>query len=141
MKLLKRHLMTALLAFSSLCGTAFADTYIVTAEANKQAIDLDAAKKIFKGDVTKWDDGKSIVIVVPDIASADGGVMLSKLYGMSDKEYKKYWMQKVFKGEVSNPPESKAAAAMVDFLKAYPNAVGVISGASANGVRKVLKID
>ena len=142
MNLFKKFALSFLLACAAVSGVSLADTFAVTADANKQNIDMDALKKIFRGDVTKWDDGKAIVLVVPDLASPEGSTLLSKVYGMSTAEYKKFWMQKVFKGEAATPPESKAAGAMADFLKAYPNAIGILPAASAGaGLRKVLKID
>ena len=141
--MLRAFLKASFLVFlAGLPTVSFADTFIVTSVENKQSLDLDQVISIFKGDVQKWESGKSIVLAVPDLASPEGEKMLEKIYGNSAKEYKKFWMQKVFKGEASNPPENKNGDSMKQFLKAYPDAIGILPGSLIDAsVRKVIKID
>lgn len=139
---LRRGLSALFLAMALLPAVAqAADVYVVTATENKQNLDLEEVKHIFLGDVTKWVSGKNIILAVPDLSSPEGEVMLEKLFGMSAKEYKKYWMQKVFKGEATNPPENKNGDSMKQFLKAYPDAIGILTGSQADGMRKVVKVE
>ena len=129
---------TGLLPTVALAG----DTFVVTSTENKQKIQDDDVKAIFLGDIHKWETGKEIVLVVPDLSSPEGEKLLEKVFAMSAKDYKKYWMQKVFKGEVTSPPENKNGDSMKQFLKAYPNAIGILPSALVDGsLRKVSKID
>ena len=120
----------------------FADTFVVTSAENKQVLSASQVKSIFNGDIQKWDSGKSIVLVVPDLASPEGGQMLAGLFGFSARDYKKFWMQKVFKGEALGPPENKNGDSMKQFLKAYPNAIGILGGSFIDAtMRKVSKVE
>ncbi len=128
--------------FCAASSQSFADLWVVVASENKQTLDLEEIKKIFKGDVKKWDSGKSIVIVVPDTASKEGEIMLNKIYEMSAKKYTRYWIEKIFNGEASGTPENKNGDSMKEFIKAYPNAIGILRGNYIDGtIRGVLKLD
>ena len=139
-----KHAVNALFVIVALSSAAAqaADVYVVISAENKQKLDMEDVKHIFGGDERKWQSGKNVVLAVPDLSSPEGEKMLDKIFSLSAKDYKKYWMQKVFKGDATSPPENKNGDSMKQFLKAYPDAIGILSADQIDAsLRKVLKLD
>lgn len=134
-------LLTAMTALSPSTLTK-ADVYVVTAKENTQKLSMDDVQGFFKLEKQEWPDGKKIILAVPEIDSPEGAAMLSKIYDFSKEKYKKFWLERVFRGVVPSPPETKSGASLKEFLKSYPNAIGIIQGSQADAsVNKALKLD
>ncbi len=103
---------------------------------------LDDIQAFFKLEKQEWSDGKKVILAMPEIDSPEGAAMLSKIYDFSKEESQKFWLERVFRGMVPSPPETKSGTSLKEFLKSYPNAVGILQGSQVDdSVNKAVKLD
>lgn len=121
---------------------------IVNAANATQEISFRELEKIFRQDKQFWGDGKKIYLVMLETGSQEKDVVLQRLYRMDEAELKKFWLQKMFKGEIATFPKTlSSAGSITQFVAKVPNAIGFVDAAVADSsVRtdssvRVLKID
>ena len=69
-------------------------------------------------------------------------IVLKKVYRMTEGEFKKYWLQKIFVGDLTSIPVSLGSnESMKVFVSRVPNAIGFVDAAMVDETVKVLKID
>ncbi len=95
----------------------------------------------FKAAKKHWNNGKAVKLVVFSLSSAAGKAVLDKIYGMSEQGYKKFWLQKVFKGDAKAPKQKNSVAEVVGFVASEEGALGFIPADQVSEQVKVLKID
>jgi hypothetical protein len=103
---------------------------------------LEDLRKIFLGERQFWSSNMPVVPLIRPQGTPEREMMLRVLYRMSETEYKKYWITKVFRAEATNEPA-------VAFTNSFANeAVAAIPGSitceSLKDVphgAKVLRID
>jgi len=98
--------------------------------------------KIFRAEKRKGADGVKFVIVMREPGAAERALILSKLYGMEEDDYTKYFLQATFVGMVQSAPrELPSAAAMRQFVAATPGAIGYLRAGELDDSVRALKID
>lgn len=92
--------------------------------------------KILKNEVGKWPDGRKVTIYLSDPTSADGKVVLEKMYKMSANELRSFAEEQ--KGSIVILPSDEFVLRAV---AQHPGALGFVNVYSINSSVKVLKID
>jgi hypothetical protein len=83
---------------------------------------LEDLRKIFLGERQFWSSNMPVVPLIRPQGTPEREMMLRVLYRMSETEYKKYWITKVFRAEATNEPT-------VAFTNSFANeAVAAIPG-------------
>jgi hypothetical protein len=104
---------------------------------------LSDLRKIFAGEKRSWPGG----IPVKPIVRAPGcheRLVLLRLLGKSESEYKQYWTAQVFRGEADAEPLTVPSFGMVkEAAKVFPGAIGLVDPKDARpGMNmKVIKVD
>jgi len=69
-------------------------------------------------------------------------MVLDKIYQMSEPEYRKYWISKMFKAEVASGPKVMYSSGMAfSLVSAIPGAIIFVPHANVPGGAKILRID
>jgi ABC-type phosphate transport system substrate-binding protein len=92
--------------------------------------------KLLKTDAPKWPDGKKITIFLPDPSSADGQLVLLKIYKLTPDEVKALL--------ASHKAHILTVDSDENVMKAvaeHPGSIGFVNVYSINSAVKVLKID
>lgn len=134
-------LLALLLATS---GSATGGDVAVIVNAQNPTTDLSFAdlEKIFKQEKQFWKDGKKVYLVLQETGSTEKEIVLSKVYRMPDADLKKFWLSKMFRGEIASFPKTLATAGSVkQFVGKVPNAVGFVDASLADAEVRVVKID
>jgi len=98
-------------------------------------------RKIFAGEKRTWAGGPSIKIITRAPESYERKVLL-RLLGMSESEYKQYWITQVFQGEAQAEPASLFSNGMQkEAISAFPGAIALIDTKDVKPGMKVLKVD
>jgi ABC-type phosphate transport system substrate-binding protein len=98
-------------------------------------------KKIFKQDYHEL-GGKKVDLILREPDSPEMKIILKKIYRMSDRGLKKFWLAKLFKGEISRLPKVlESNEAVKHSISRAPNQIGFIDVSFVNGSVKVLRID
>lgn len=100
-------------------------------------------RKLFLGDKHVWPNKAPVKLLVGSPGSHDRMVML-KLVGMSDSEYKQFWTAQIVRGEADAEPLMLPSFGMVkEAATVYPGAIAMVE---AHNVKpgmfiKVVKVD
>jgi hypothetical protein len=98
-------------------------------------------RKLFAGEKRVWPGGLSVKL----IARAPGAyerVVLLKLLGMSENEYKEYWAAQVFRGEAQAEPVTLFSNGMQkEAVTLYPGALALVNSQDVKPGMKVVKVD
>jgi hypothetical protein len=98
-------------------------------------------RKLFAGQKHFWTGGLPVTIFVRAPGANERVVML-KLLGMSESEYKQYWTAQVFRGEVMADPVALFSNGMQkEALAAFPGGVALVDSEDVKHGMKVVKVD
>jgi phosphate transport system substrate-binding protein len=98
-------------------------------------------RKLFSGDKHSWTGGLPVRIFVRAPGAYERLVLL-KLLGMSEKEYKTYWTAQVFRGEAQAEPVALFSNGMQkEAVATYPGAVALVNFQDVKPGMKVVKVD
>jgi phosphate transport system substrate-binding protein len=98
-------------------------------------------RKVFAGEKRTWAGGLSIKLVVRVTGSYERVVLL-RLLGMSESEYKQYWIAQVFRGEAQAEPVALFSNGMQkEAIGALPGAIALVMVGDVKTGMKVIKVD
>ena len=102
-------------------------------------------RRIFLGDETRWSNNDRITILLLPPGTEERQKFLRSLLRMSDDDFVRHWISRVFQGQASaGPKTASSAASMARLVADLPTAVGVLGSAdvpAGDSGLKVLRID
>ncbi len=97
--------------------------------------------KIFKAEKQYW-DAEKIALLMREQGSWERELVLKKIYGMREEELKKFWLGKMFRGEITSFPAVFGSQSMIKRLVAnLKGAVSFIDSQNIDSTVKVIRID
>lgn len=85
---------------------------------------------------------KKIYLIMQETGTREKKIILKRIYSMTDEELKKFWLSKMFRGEIAEFPKTLSSnQAVKSFVSRVPNAIGFIDADSLDDTVKFLKID
>lgn len=123
-----------------------AETIAIIVNRENSTVDLSFNEliNIFKAEKQYWDRkgmGK-VYLTMRRSGSKEKEAALKLLYRMSEEELKKFWIGKIYRGEVNDFPKVlDSGISIKKFISNIPNAIGVISYNEVDDTIKVLSID
>jgi ABC-type phosphate transport system substrate-binding protein len=102
-------------------------------------------RHIYLGDQTRWSDNQKITILLLPRGSDERRTVLRTLLKMSEDDFTRHWISKIFRGDVTSGPKTGATPASILKLTAgLPAALGILDAndvpAEAADV-KILRLD
>ena len=98
-------------------------------------------RKLFAGEKRAWPGGLPVKIFVRAPGANERVVML-KLLGMSESEYKRYWAGQVYRGEAQAEPVGLFSNGMQrEAVVLYPGAVALVNVQDIKLGMKVVKVN
>jgi phosphate transport system substrate-binding protein len=141
-------LLACLMAFSliSFCAAgipADAEVAIVVNSSNPvNNLSLAELRKIYFGDRQYWKGNLPVVLLMRSQGSRERDVVLRVVFEMTEERYTKYWVAKVMRAEVSDPPASLYSFGMLqEGVRGNPGAIGYVNANDLRSGVKVLRID
>jgi ABC-type phosphate transport system substrate-binding protein len=130
------------------CPIATGETYpgdlaiIVSKEASVSGLSFPELVKVFKQEKQYLEGGGRIYLVMRESGAKEKEIILKKVYKMDEDELKKFWLGKVYRGEIPAFPKTLGSnEAVKRFVSKVPNAVGFVDAAFVDDSVKVLRID
>jgi ABC-type phosphate transport system substrate-binding protein len=107
------------------------------------AVSKSDAKRMLLGQTTTWPNGSKVIVVLKPAGSKERATLLQVVCGMSEAEFTRYEMQVAFTGRSGTVMhDAGSPAAIKNFLKANPGAIGFLHPSEVDGdVKAVLKIE
>jgi phosphate transport system substrate-binding protein len=140
----------AIVLLSSLLGTALVQTslaqdqdvaVVVNPKNPINNVTRSDLRKIFAGEKRTWSGGVSVKLFVRVPGSYERVVLL-RILGMSESEYKQYWTAQVFHGEAQAEPVALFSNGMQkEAIIAFPGAIALMALQDVKSSMKVVKVD
>jgi ABC-type phosphate transport system substrate-binding protein len=114
---------------------------VVNPNSRLTNISLVDLRRIFAGEKRTWPGGVPIKLIIRAPGSRERVVLL-KLLGMSESEYKQYWSAQMFRGEAEAEPFTAPSFGMVlEATKVFPGAITLVGAQDVKPGMKVIKLD
>ena len=99
-------------------------------------------RKILLGDRQFWSPGQQVTLIVRAPVAAERTAMLQKVYQMSEEQFRRYWVAKVFRAEATSGPKVVISnEKSVELVGVMKGAIALVNAADVPEGLKVLKID
>lgn len=141
-------LVPCLLAVFGLCAPADqrdmgTDVAIVVNESTPVSnLDMGEVRKIFLGDRQYWTSDLPVIVIVRAPVARERDVVLRVIYQMSELQFKRYWIAKIFRAEAVSAPKIVYSDGMTnELVTAMPGAIGFVSARDVSKGEKVLRVD
>jgi ABC-type phosphate transport system substrate-binding protein len=118
--------------------------FVVNAKNPANEVTTAQLRKIYLGDETRWAGNEKITILLLPAGREERRILFDQLLKMSDDDYVRHWIGKVFQGEATSGPKTAASlASMARLVAGLPGAIGFLSARDAAGdaALKVLRVD
>lgn len=103
---------------------------------------LDQLRRIFMAEQQFWPDGSRITLLVRAPEAYERDVVLNIIYRMSENEFRKYWVGKMFRAEVPAGPKIVYSSEMAgELVTAVPGAIAFVPAGSVASTARVVRID
>ncbi len=115
---------------------------IVRPEVPVDDLSMSEIRKLLLGDRQFWTPGMRVTLLMWAPATHEREVILKTVYRMSEADFRRYWMEKVFRAEAQSEPKivySNEAAA--ELVGAIPGAVAFVEVSRIPKGLKVLRIN
>jgi hypothetical protein len=128
--------------FAASASAQFTEVAVVVNPANPVgSISLSDLRKIFAGEKRSWQGGLPMHPIVRAPGCHERLVLL-RLLGMSESEYKQYWTAQVVRGEVGSEPLSVPSVGMQkEAVALYSGAISLVEASEVKPGMKVIKLD
>ncbi len=115
---------------------------IVRPEVPVEDLSLGEVRKLLMGDRQFWGPGMRVTLLMRAPETREREVILKIVYRMSEADFRRYWMEKVFRAEVQSGPKIVySTEAATELVGAIPGAVAFVDAAQIPRGLKVLRID
>jgi ABC-type phosphate transport system substrate-binding protein len=115
---------------------------VVNTKSPVKDITLAKLRKLATGEQRRWDQGENVYLLVPSQGTPGHDTVLKRVYEMNDAQYQQFWIQKVFRGEVSAEPTRYFANGTVYAgADALPGALAFIDAQAVRPGLKVLRVN
>jgi len=133
----------SLISFRAVGTPAGADVAIVVNSANPVSnLTLSELRKIYFGDRQYWKGNLPVLVLMRSRGAPEREVVLRVVFEMTEERYTKYWVAKVMRAEVSDPPASLYSFGILqEGVKGNPGAIGYVNAGDLRPGVKVLRVD
>ena len=130
-----------LLVVVSLCSAADV-AIVVRPDLPVDDLTFAEVRKLFLGDRQYWTANLRVTLLVRAPVARERDIVLRTIYGMSEPQFRQYWISKVFRAETATGPKVVYSNDMAtELVAAIPGAVAFVDAAHAPKNLKILRID
>jgi phosphate transport system substrate-binding protein len=144
----------ALFCLAALGGWAMADepksapdreealAIVVNKKNPLENVTFEDLRKLCLGERKFWSDGHKVTIVLREPEQAERNAVLTQVYRMNENEFRRYFLQSSFTGEVQSTPKELATVNGVRrFVFNVPGAIGFVRVCDVDDSVKVITLD
>jgi ABC-type phosphate transport system substrate-binding protein len=136
----------AVLALASLPGDVSAQDFpvaiVVHPESKVDNVTFDELRRIFTAQQQFWGDKSRITLLVRAPVARERVMVLNKIYGMSEDQFRQFWIAKMFRADVASGPKIVYSSEMArELVAAIPGAITFLPLDAVRPDLKVLRID
>ncbi len=103
---------------------------------------LNELRSIFLAERQHWGDRSRITLLVRAAIAPERDLVLTEIYGMTEDNYRRYWIAKMFRSEVASGPKIVFSTDMLrDLVTVIPGSIGFVPVSAVGPDLKVVPID
>jgi hypothetical protein len=115
---------------------------VVRADTPVDNLSFEEVRKLSMGDRQYWSSNLRVTLLIRAPIARERSLILTKIYGMSEAQFRQYWISKVFRLEASTGPKVVYSTDMeAELVNIIPGALAFMDSALVPKGLKVLKID
>ena len=115
---------------------------VVHPDTGVSDLTMQELRAIFLAEQQYWPDKSRIVLLVRAPAAYERTFVLSRIYQMSEAEFRRYWIAKMFRAEVPSGPRVVFSTNMaLGLVTAIPGSIAFMLASDVGPDVKVLRID
>ena len=139
-----RVMVVAICALLQLAGVVSAGelAMIVNKDNSVGELSFTDAVKIFKQEKQFWENGRRVYLILRESDADEQQIMLKRIYRMDGETLKRFWIGKLYRGEIPAFPKVLSSnEAVVRFVSQAANAIGFVDVGRVDERVKVIRID
>lgn len=103
---------------------------------------LAEVRKVLLGERQYWSSKLPVVLLIRAPVARERDVVLHLIYQMTEEQFKKYWVAKIFRAEAASPPKIVYSNEMqYELVTAIPGAIAFVDSRNLRPGVKVLRVD
>jgi ABC-type phosphate transport system substrate-binding protein len=115
---------------------------VVHPKAPVEDLSFGDMRRVFRGERQYWTPEVPIVLLIRAPVAQEREVILKRVYGMSEAQFKQFWIAKIFRDEAAVVPKILYSNDQIsDLVAGIPGSIGFVDAAAVRPGLKVLKID
>lgn len=105
-------------------------------------VSMTQLRKIFLADQQYWPDNSRIILLVHAPDAYEREFVLKSIYRMSEDQFRRYWIAKMFRAEVSSGPKVVFSSNMArELVSAIPGSITFMQASEVGDDSKVIRVD
>lgn len=98
--------------------------------------------KLFKQETLQWKNHQRVYLLMMEEKTPEKELVLKRIYEMNDEALKKFWLGKLFRGEIESFPQTLGSGLSVQrFVSQVPNAIGFVDASIVDDTVNLLTVD
>ena len=115
---------------------------VVHPDTDIDNLTLDELRRIFLADRLYWPDNSRIVLLVRAPTAYERTFVLNHIYQMTEEEFRRYWVAKMFRAEIASGPRVVFSSNMaLGLVTAIPGSISFMLASEIPADAKVVRID
>ncbi len=115
---------------------------VVHPDVDVDEISMDQLRRIFLAEQQYWPDKSRIILLVRAPEAYERTVVLERIYQMTEAEFRRYWIAKIFRAEIPSGPKVVLSTNMArELVSVIPNSITFMLSADVGAEFKAVRID
>ena len=99
-------------------------------------------RKLCRAERNHWSNGRRVTVALREPGQAERTAVLKSVYGFTEEDFQRHFLQSTFTGEVQSAPKQLATASgMRRFVFNVPGAIAFVRVSEVDDSVKVLRLD
>jgi len=105
-------------------------------------LSLEEVRKVFMGERQYWSTKLPVVLLVRAPVARERDLVLNVIYQMSEVQFKRFWIAKIFRAESATAPKIVYSNDMTnELVRAIPGAIAFVAARDVRSGLKVVRVD
>ena len=115
---------------------------VVRGDTPVDSLTLIEFRKLLLGERQFWNGSLKVTLLIREPGARERDVILKNIYRMNEAEFRRYWIEKVFRAEAQTGPKVVYSDQMAaDLVTAIPGSIAFVDASRIPKSLKELKID
>ena len=137
-------LLTSVIAIGALDaqGIGGSVAIVVHPDVDIDEISMARLRQIFLAEQQYWPDKSRIVLLIRAPAAYERTVVLERIYQMTEDQFRRYWIAKIFRAEIPSGPKVVLSTNMArELVSVIPSSITFMLAEDVGPESKIIRVD